>query len=757
MRKISSLLVGGFSLLSCVYHTPLVANDLNQTSSQYSSQSEFLPGYDLSDLPHNYGIFTNTDDDSLLTDQGDWLIEGYLNLDARYIDLEGDRSRSPLPFDGSQQFAEIGAQFLRESANGQRWSGELAGIINDSEYRGAETGVTLERFHTEWSAPGVGRSLRLRGGDFQASWSPRSLQRALKGVQAELQTNQSWFGTQHSLQFISGVESPDFRDLNSDRGWFNGVSSLWRANTGSVIVNLLNHQGGDLFGRVDEDQWLVSVGAEQRLNLSERIVLNVEAELSYLDRDNDALTDQDSGGAYFALNGRIGKALGFDARYEDYDADFVPAGRSIVNDRRSQELRLNWNLTPGLRSSLRLQEFIDQRGSANPRTTRSVGGNLAGNIRVFDSPMSLNLNAFSRERFDDQASIDEVSDNLSAELSFSSSPLWSHRLRLNYLDNEDFLDGGNNTAIELGYNIGRTFQVREWRGFIESGVTVRDVENRSQFSQVNSDELGFVLSGRVQRGPYRHQLSYRSQDQDREQNELEDLQREDFSYQFEYRQRQHQLRLDIRHFANDPDPGLGIEAQEISLSYRYEFELTPNKAYTVNPPEANSDFLLVALRPGLSARAQRDLLAQKRLGTGVPQAGFQVFDYTLFDQVNGRQRLAIELGPAGDIRQSVLLVDVEANDRDQIERDYYSIRKQLVNEIGQPSRSIVTGQFSELSASAIQSQAFAREEKWQSSNGTILLVIPERGDGRVRLEVRHSRDNYTSGSSRSEFEALGSF
>lgn len=754
MTKISSPALAALLILGCAYHSPLAANDLNQSSS---SQSEFLPGYDLSDVPINYGVFTDTDDPSSLAGQGDWLIEGYLNLDARYIDIDGDRSRSPLPFDGNQQFAELGAQFFRELANGQRWSGELAGIVNDSDYRGSDNGVTIERFHTEWSAPGVASSLRFRGGDFHASWSPRSLQRALKGVQAEVQSSQAWFGAQHSLQFISGVESPNFRDLNSDRGWFNGVSSLWRADTSSVIVNVLNHQGGDAFGQADEDQWLVSLGAEKQLALSDRIFLNIEGELSYLDRDNDALDDQDSGGAYLALNGRVGKAISFDARYEDYDADFVPAGRSVVNDRRSRELRLNWNLNAGLRSSVRLQEFIDQRDSLNPRTTRTVGGNLAGNVKLFNSAMSLNVNAFSRERFDDQASIDEVSDNLSAELSFSTSPLWSHRLRLNYVDSEDFLDDGNGSAVELGYNLGRTFQLREWRGFVETGVTLRDVENRTQFSEVNSEELGFVLSGRVQRGPYRHQLSYRSQDQDREQNDLEDLQREDFSYQFEYRQRQHQLLFELRHFANDPDPGLGLEAQEISVSYRYQFEVTPSSTYAINSSVANSDFLLLALRPGLPARAHSNLLAERELGTGVPQAGFQVFDHNVFNQVNGRQRLAIESGPAGGIKQSVLLVELDANDRNQIERDYNAIRKQLVGEMGQPSRSVVIGQFSELSASAIQSQSFARQEQWSSSGGNIVLLIPERSDGRVRLEVRHSRDNYASGSLRSEFEALGFF
>jgi len=336
----------------------------------------------------------------------------------------------------------------------------------------------------------------------------------------------------------------------------------------------------------------------------------------------------------------------------------------------------------------------------------------------------------------------------------STSPLWSHRLRLNYQANEDFIDDGDLTAIELGYNLGRTFQFREWRGFLETGLTLRDIDNRTQFSQVNSEEVGLVLSGRVQKGPYRHQLSYRSQDQDREQDNLEDLIREDFSYQFEYRREKHQVRLEIRHFANDPDPGLGLEAQEVSLSYRYQFELTPITRYTLNQSIQSSDFLLLALRPGLSNRDLVSLLADRQLGSGVPQSGFQVFDYRAFYQVDGRQRLAIESGPAGGIRRSVLLVELDTSDRNQIERDYNAVRKKLVREIGQPSRSLVNGQFSELSASTIQSQAFAREEQWQSSEGTILLLIPQRSDGRIRLEVRYSRDIYASGRQSVEFDTL---
>jgi len=392
VNKLNQALLTGSIFLVSAYCTPLAANDLNQTSAPIS---DLLPGYDVSGLPGNYGIFTDTDNSDLLGDQNRWSIEGYLNLDFRDIDIDGDTSRSPLPFDGNHQFTEFGAQFFRESSSGQRWSGELAGIANDSLYRGADNGVTIERFHTEWSAPGNDRSLRLRSGDFQASWSPRSLQRSLKGLQAELQTNQSWFGTQHSLQFISGIESPNFRELDDDRGWFNGVSSLWKSNTSSVIVNLLNHQRDDAPGQADDEQWLVSLGAEHRLRFGESIDVNIEGELAFLDRDNDSLSDQNSRGAFIAVNARISKILGFDARYEDYDPDFVPVGRSVVNDRRSQEFRLHWDLFPGLRSSVRLQEFIDQRNSANPRTSRTLGANLSGRFTVFNTETNLSVSAFN--------------------------------------------------------------------------------------------------------------------------------------------------------------------------------------------------------------------------------------------------------------------------------------------------------------------------------------------------------------------------
>ena len=261
----------------------------------------------------------------------------------------------------------------------------------------------------------------------------------------------------------------------------------------------------------------------------------------------------------------------------------------------------------------------------------------------------------------------------------------------------------------------------------------------------------------MQKGPFRHQLSYRTRDQDREQANLEDLQREDFSYQFEYRHQKHNIRLELRHFANDPDPGLGLEAQEISLSYRYEFELSPSTSYPISQPLENSNFLLVALRPGLSNRDLLALLADRQLGTGVPQAGFQLFDQRVFDRVDGRQRLAIEPGPAGGVRQSVLLIELDGSDLTQIERDYNEVRETLIAEIGQPSRSLVIGQFRDLSASAIESETFVRQEQWRSADGVLSLLIPRRNDGKVRLEVRYGGKDNANNQLSSEFEALDFF
>ena len=719
--------------------TAMVLQSVSAQVIQSQSDEYFLPKEVRDLLPENhYGVFVADEelDHSFVNAADGWGASGFVGLNTNYVDIGGDQTRSPLSFDGDHSYIESDLQFSKDDQQGNRFSGSLGAIINDSQYRGVENGLILERGYLEWDRVAGKLPTRIRGGDFFAAFSPRIVQRPLKGLSAELQNLDSWFGTRHSLQSISSVNGSTYRDLSIDDGWFNGISSLWVGERGSLILNALHFE--DALNNQKRSQRLTGIGLERKFTPSEEIEVTLESELANLREKREE--DVRSGtGLFSALNAKLGQRVIISAQIEDYDESFNPVGGSIISNRRTREGRIRWS-TNNVRTTLRAQEFIDRQHSENPLTTRIVGLNVSGGGNLGNQRINVFFDGFSRENFDHEGSTDRVSDSLNLELTLPFANKFVHRIRTVYLSQEDTAVDTTARGFEIGYNLGVHFTWGGWRGFTEGGLLFREVDNQQREFIQDAEEIGISLSVRMKKNNFTHEVFYRSLDQDRLQPQLEDFQQQSFGYRFQYRRKQHQLELNLRRFLNEPNPGLESDAQQFSLSYRYYFKRRSNGANN----ESNTirtDTLLAQLQPGLDGESLGRLMIDNGLNSPIKIDGYQVFNVAVLDDINERQRLAIATDSAGSLLSSSIIIEFDTSGSlENRERQFERVRNRLIRILGAPADSIIEGEFDQINASNLASGRFVRNIEWQLSSGIVALTVPVRVDGQLRMEVTYAQN-----------------
>jgi hypothetical protein len=162
----------------------------------------------------------------------------------------------------------------------------------------------------------------------------------------------------------------------------------------------------------------------------------------------------------------------------------------------------------------------------------------------------------------------------------------------------------------------------------------------------------------------------------------------------------------------------------------------PAEAVALAPAPAAA-LSILTLQPGQPLAALQQTLAGQGVSLPTERGRLLIYDTTLFDTIDTRQRLVLERDD-GQVRRSAVIVEfADTQDPPAMERTYQRVLERLYRRLGPPRRSFDTGRFDGDIAERLRSGTFRRLTEWGTPAGTVRLGIPTRADGQVRIEIHY--------------------
>lgn len=672
-----------------------------------------------------------------------WHINGTNTLQYEHYGVSGDGNQSPYSFEGDQWFNDFNMNFSRKVSEYESWYGNIGGVLNDSDYRSTDTGVVPERLNIRWDKGDSKIPFRAELGDYYGYLSYRTLQKSLKGVQVDLQPISSNAQRRHSVVLLAGEDQPFWRHLDENRKSYVAGSWLmedeqWGRWSGNVVYNRSEQDAAN----TDFDQTVASIAGEYEFRMGKH-TLTVEGEVATLNGETaTSIGNSGSGqGYFFEARGDSGAHLTYRLRYEDYDAEYQPAGGVISSDRKTAEGHIGWRFDSGLRLRGRLQQWNDFDSSANAQETNVIGAQLSG-------PMFAQLNGtvhlFRQSVENDNRTIDRDTDTLQVDLSRSLTPNWLGQLGLYIQDTDDQVGGASDRKTnQISLSGSRSYSFGGFSGVIAPGLLYRDVDS----GRDNNGDWQPTLVMSAMKDEHSLDLNYGYLSQNFDVNN--DLVTQTAAVRYRYTKGQNTYGAEVNLFDRGVDNAEDTEAYRVGLFWTHQFDkpavnrvaagsqvsmLAPSSEVIPSGPRA-----IAAIKPGDLLNKLEDRLATAGLHSPVRSGDTLVYETLNIPSIDQRQRLVIEHD--GNIVERVsLVIDYDqVGDADTAEQIFERVREQLVRSLGRPSRTLDEGEFGQNFVAAVNSGLLLRISEWQFTDGVIRFGMPRRLDGTVRMELQHAR------------------
>ncbi|HYC37273.1 MAG TPA: hypothetical protein VEC19_12675 [Usitatibacter sp.] len=668
-----------------------------------------------------------------------WTVTGFNSLRLEHYDASGDRTFSPYVHLGTTGFNELQLQGVRRSSQYATQRFFLAGTANDSPYRSAHRGVVPERLSFAAESGEGATAWRAEAGDFFAFTTYRTQQRPLKGAQVEVQPPASP-ELRHSILLFAGAAQPTWRGASwSDDNSIGGSWLIDAPRIGTFSANVLRNSRGALGPLPERTQTVASLAAETLRELGSW-KLRAEAEVSGLRGDHDGASDAGGSGAFGQLT-FFDPTLSWRLRGERYGRDYRPFGAITPADRRSFEGHAAWTLPHGLAVRGRVQRFEDEYETGNPLETRVAGVSVSGGY----APLALSgaLDAFVQDTDRADRTLHMRSTHLLVNLSRPFGG-WIGQLSLHRLENENRLDyASSHRVTQIGAGAILPFDFGRLSGSVTPGITYRNVSGANATREW-APSIALAVTG----GAHRVSAAFGRLAQDPRIPAAPDVATVNSSLEYRYRWRQHELGLDAVLFDRRPEPGARTEAWRLGLVWTWHFDAMPlagSVRTALQPtlvapalPQSLPRSLAVLGRivPGQQIDAVRRVASSAGFGEGAAQPGVVVFETRLVEEIEHRQRLAIEHS-AGLVDRASLLVSLEG-EADPA-RVYERVRRSLFDAYGAPVFTLEEGAWGPAYANDLAAARLVRVAEWATPYGVLRLGMPRRPDGVARIEVQHTR------------------
>jgi hypothetical protein len=664
-----------------------------------------------------------------------WHVTGTNTLRAEHYDASGNLDFSPYRDLGGTGFDELTLQGQSRPSPYSERRFFFSGVANDSPYRSQDRGLVPERLYFRAESGESPLAWRAEAGDFFAFTTLRTLQRQLKGASVELQPPGP---LKQSLVLFGGAHQHSWRHAQWSDDNTLGASWLVDAERfGRWNANVLRNARGanPLLGEArDRRQTVASLAGESSLDAGEW-KLRAEGEVAHLEGDGEA-----SDSAVFAQVGGFVPAFNWRLRAERYGRDYRPLGAVTPADRRSVEAHAGWNLPQGLTLRARLQEYRDQRESANPQDTRVAGVNLGGAY----APWALGgmLDAFVQEADNAAGTLDNRTLQVTASLSRPLGGAVVGQANLFHLDQRDRVNAqfsSRTSQLQVGAVL--PLQAAGLAGSVSPGLTYRRVTGPGA-TRDWQPAIALALAG----GPHRLSLSWGRLAQEPRDALLPEVALVNAALDYRYRFGPHELGVDAIVFDRRASPGSVTEAWRVGVWWTWAFEHRPGLvariaaspavlAAPVPRALAPTPMLLARIAPGVELAAVEAALAAGSLGPPSREPGALVYEARLLAEVEQRQQLVVR-DDAGIVERVALVVALDPADA---ARGYERVRRALLETYGAPAFTLEEGAWGPGFATELAAGRFIRVAEWATPSGVLRLGIPRRLDGVARIEVHHQR------------------
>lgn len=663
-------------------------------------------------------------------DEPGWSITGYNALRGEHYGASGDLAAAPYAQLGDQFYDEFSLDLRRRVSLYESWQGSFSGVANASDYRSNERGGVLERARLVWEKGDVGVPYRLEAGDFQAGLSPRVIQRALKGVQLELQPGAPG---RHSVQFFSGLATPLYRNMNDDREQSSGLSWLLEdAALGGFSLSAVHtaREAATTLPEYRQDTWGLGWGRVFHLGGHE---IEAEAEWAHFSGEHAATGSvrNDRGDGLFAQVVGSAKPFDYRLRHAQYDYGFRPLGGAVAPDQRADEAYLGWRSERGVQVRGRLLDISDNRAGGNPLATHTLGVSLAG---VPLGGVSTWLDLSQQQRDDRAHTVDGVSRVLSLALGKALSPSLNLRGTLQWNGSKDLLAGSHAISRQAQIALDRSFVVSGWNGSVSPGVLIRR-------STGNSDQTDYNPTLRLALRRDRHDFSaaYSHYQQDAHFTGGSDSLIRQATLNCAWTGKAHRFDLEASHYDRDPTPGATTAAYRLAATWTWHFDRPARVAGSGGAREIAVEGglpRLDELLPGGELEAARQRLRQEG---GLRAPNRDIYEVALLDGLSLRQRLFLE-HDGTHLDKSALLLDFPPGaSPSEMANTYQRVAEALYKQLGTPERRVEEGGFSANLVADLMRGSFKRWIEWRTASGVLRLGIPSRADGPPRIEIIHAR------------------
>lgn len=656
---------------------------------------------------------------------GNWTLDGTLRGKYEYYDISGDLTAAPYRFLGSTGFVELDFSAINEISAYEfiEFNGHV--LLNDSDYRSRYDGITLERFKFAWEKGDGDIPFRLEGGDIYGRFSNRVLQRAMKGLQLDLQPDLGGGDYEHSFMLVGGVQQSVYRDLADVLPTFAGAS-LTRAKGKEKSWGLHAAYHATDTENANE-QIAMSATHARKFNVKDQD-LSFSGEIAYLsgdDRAGAAKLSDFSG--FVSFSGRDKKRpLDYRFRYELAGDEYRPLGANAAANREAIQGQLGYRFEAGHTLGLRAERYSDNRFSGIERRTHVAEASLTGPLSFIGSQgangriSATYQDILSENRLQDQ-DIWTLRTNVSAplknEVTASVSGFFQNR--------KDHMTGDSTRSLTSDASLAFRAAALGWDWSLRPGVFLRHTDSATQ----KSTDLGFQMSLSANAGP--HDISFNMQhtDQDRFTTVQNDLRTSNFSARYTHTIDNKRFGVEADFRQRDPFMAQDTESYRISLFAELAFSYAPKPTDRQTAPTSNVDQDLSLITPGSLADEARNLYM--RYGSPIQIGQMFIYEEPLLYRVRGRQRLVFEEN-ATRIRRSGAIIDLEDG---RFETIFSDILNELLDIYGNPDSSFEDGQFSGNLSEDLRTGRFARNYDWRVLGGYIRLGIPARLDGQVRAEI----------------------
>jgi len=486
------------------------------------------------------------------------------SISFNYYDVTGDSVNSPYQFEGVQPYNQFNLSFNNQDNPSDIWKGQLAGLLNYSDYQNNENGFVLNNFALSREKGDVSLPFRVEIGDIYTFLSYRTIQQSLKGVQIEFQPRLSLRNFNSSLLFFSGAKQSNWSHLAWDKNHSSGFSWLLETpELGCYGLNLVyNSRSASVEeGTLDRQQYVIGLAGENTFNLLNQNI-TLEGEINHFSGDHNGIDGQNKNdqGIFLQFKGNnVRLPLSYRLRFERYGKHYQPQGAVIDPDRYSREGHLSWDLASGLRLGTRIQDICDNWEGDNPLNIRTYGLSISGS--------KLNLDTFLREQKNEDLTTDQITKNIKVGFNLPLKDGWDAQIVPSY--QEKIVSGEIDTITnQIRFNATHELELNGFVGSISPGFMFWRVKDGSNNCLNTNPTLALNLRREGHSVDYSLWLNAQEEDDPAG----SDVQTLSSNLIYQYQWGQNTLKLGYTTDHHNSQDNEQTNSQRVSVFYNYSFD-----------------------------------------------------------------------------------------------------------------------------------------------------------------------------------------